>query len=470
MNTRRHPSAADSVEPDGLDADTMPALQPHRTRPSWKSTLALTLGALSVLAAAGMALKHGLTSPRPEPPAPDLASTAAPRLKFDLSRIVGAPSASVAASAAGTKAATGPTSVASAPLPTAAPSSPPASALRQVPPIVPGPDDIEPIPLRRQASSARDRGIALPAQDAPILSAPSTARSGTSRPAPGSGAPRAPDDLARAEAALADAETRRGQLLAALERQAGSTMPAASLEPAEPTPAPTAAGTVRELGLASTPTSTTTSRTLARHIGNRSLVIPRGTLFACTLTTRVVTATAGAVGCIVQRDVTGHDGQVILVERGSHLDGEYRMAQVKPGVTRIPVLWTRLLTPLGITVDLASPATGPLGESGIGGQVDNRWAERIGAALLLSLIDDALRVAVDNSSGSADSSRGTVVLQGTADQSSKLAEKVLDSTIAIPPLLLAPHGATVGVYTARDLDFSSVYQLEPTDSPARPRP
>jgi len=46
---------------------------------------------------------------------------------------------------------------------------------------------------------------------------------------------------------------------------------------------------------------------------------------------------------------------VVLAERGSHLDGEYRVVQVRPGVTRIPVLWTRLRTPNGVTVDLDSP-------------------------------------------------------------------------------------------------------------------
>jgi type IV secretion system protein VirB10 len=84
----------------------------------------------------------------------------------------------------------------------------------------------------------------------------------------------------------------------------------------------------------------------------------------------------------------------LLVERGSHLDGEYRVASVRPGTVRIPVLWTRIRTPNGVTVDLDSPGTGPLGESGIDGYVDNRWVERIGAALLLSLIDDAVQIGI----------------------------------------------------------------------------
>lgn len=91
---------------------------------------------------------------------------------------------------------------------------------------------------------------------------------------------------------------------------------------------------------------------------------------------------SGLVGCQVQRNVFSDDGRVLLIERGSHLDGEYRIASVRSGTVRIPVLWTRIRTPLGVTVDIDSPGTGQLGESGIDGYVDNRWGERIGAANL----------------------------------------------------------------------------------------
>src|SRR5205085_5631871 len=141
-----------------------------------------------------------------------------------------------------------------------------------------------------------------------------------------------------------------------------------------------------------------TPRVAAAVLGNRSLILPKGTAFTCALTTKVVSAAAGLVGCQVQRNVFGDDGRVLLIERGSHLNGEYRIASVKPGTVRIPILWTRVRTPHGVIVDLDSPATGPLGESGIDGYVDNRWPERIGAALLLSLIDDAVQLALRHES------------------------------------------------------------------------
>ena len=194
-------------------------------------------------------------------------------------------------------------------------------------------------------------------------------------------------------------------------------------------------------------------------LGNRSLTMPKGVLFTCSLKTRVISATSGFVACQVQRNVFSDDGKVVLAERGSHLDGEYRVVQVRPGVTRIPVLWTRLRTPNGVTVDLDSPGTGALGESGIGGYVDNRWPERIGAAMLVSLIDDAVKMVATDSNPATGST--TVLLPSTTAAGSKLAEKVLEATINIPPLLYQNQGSVVGVYVARDVDFSKVYALEP---------
>ena len=194
-------------------------------------------------------------------------------------------------------------------------------------------------------------------------------------------------------------------------------------------------------------------------LGNRSLTMPKGVLFTCSLKTRVISATSGFVACQVQRNVFSDDGKVVLAERGSHLDGEYRVVQVRPGVTRIPVLWTRLRTPNGVTVDLDSPGTGALGESGIGGYVDNRWPERIGAAMLVSLIDDAVKMVATDSNPVTGST--TVLLPSTTAAGSKLAEKVLEATINIPPLLYQNQGSVVGVYVARDVDFSKVYALEP---------
>ena len=207
-----------------------------------------------------------------------------------------------------------------------------------------------------------------------------------------------------------------------------------------------------------------TPRVVASMLGDRSLTLPKGTAFTCALKTKVISATSGLVGCQVQRNVFSDDGRVLLIERGSHLDGEYRISSVRPGTVRIPVLWTRIRTPNGVTVDIDSPGTGPLGESGIDGYVDNRWGERLGAAMLLSLIDDSVKLVIQSQANRGDDggSGNTILLPSTTANSSKLAEKVLDSTINIPPLIYQNQGGIVGIYVARDVDFSAVYELKPS--------
>ena len=209
-----------------------------------------------------------------------------------------------------------------------------------------------------------------------------------------------------------------------------------------------------------------TTRVAAAQLGNRSLTLPKGTAFTCALKTKVVSATSGFIGCQVQRNVFSDDGRVLLIERGSHMDGEYRATSVRPGTVRIPVLWTRIRTPLGVTVEIDSPGTGPLGESGIDGFVDNRWVERIGAAMLVSLINDSVQLIIQNQAN--DTGGDTIIFPSTTSSTSKLAEKVLDSTINIPPLIYQNQGGIVGIYVARDVDFSTVYALEPTGRVRQP--
>ena len=91
-----------------------------------------------------------------------------------------------------------------------------------------------------------------------------------------------------------------------------------------------------------------------------------------------------------------------------------------------------------------------------------KWAERIGAALLLSLLDETVKgiVQVEAHRSRGATSGSTVVLPSAADGSSKLAEQVLSSTVNLAPLIERDAGDIVGIYVARDLDFSAVYALQ----------
>jgi type IV secretion system protein VirB10 len=334
----------------------------------------------------------------------------------------------------------------------------PAPAPAPKAPEVPKIDTAEPArPIEVRGSSSSQKKPVAP-EDAPLFAGNTTGSAGRA----GSTGGAAPDSpVTEAEASLDTYQRQLKGMVDQLQKATGAATnrgtgasPAQAAQPGTPSGAQAAAGQ-----LFGSMESTPTPRVAAQVLGDRSLTIPKGTSIPCALKTKVITATSGMVGCQTTRDVYSDDGKVVLLERASHLDGEYRIMQVHPGVTRIPVMWVRARTPLGITVDLASPATGPLGESGLGGYVDNRWGERIGGALLLSVIDDAIKIAtVDRD---AASSGNTIVMPNTVSQGSKLAEKVLEATINIPPLLYQNQGSLAAVYVARDIDFRSVYELRP---------
>lgn len=346
-------------------------------------------------------------------------------------------------------------------LPTAAAGSMPSGMI--IPALEPTAEE-RAAPIGVRANRGGAAAPMLP-EDAPVLLLSSKPTSLTGTQADVGGSASGPTSASRAATRNLQEYQRQAQnmLDSLLKRTAGKAGTPASL-PSPPGTAPANGASSSDGSLlgGDLPTSATPDAMAAKRHA-RSLTLPKGTTFTCTLKTRIVSATSGFVGCQVQRNVFSEDGRVLLVERGSHLDGEYRATSVKPGTVRIPVLWTRLRTPNGVTVELDSPGTGPLGESGVDGHVDNRWGERIGAAMLLSLIDDTVKVMVSSKAGQGD----TVVLSSTTNAGGDLAEKVLDSTINIPPLIHQHQGAVVGIYVARDVDFSSVYALQPSEGAAR---
>jgi len=232
------------------------------------------------------------------------------------------------------------------------------------------------------------------------------------------------------------------------------------------TPAPASvSGTVTtptaERGQAGSPlgqalTPTLTPRVTAGLLGNRSLILAQGAKIDCVGDTAFDSTDAGISTCTVTRNVYSDNGRVLLIERGSQINSEYR-SNLAPGQTRVFVLSVRIRTPHGVTVEIDSPAADALGRMGVGGYVNNHWGERIGAAMLLGMTQDAIGYLATRGGNSS----GSVVFENTQQQGNDMATRVLDSTINIPPTLTQNQGAEFTIIVARDLDFSTVYALQP---------
>ena len=222
--------------------------------------------------------------------------------------------------------------------------------------------------------------------------------------------------------------------------------------PLPPGPAPSGAG---DIGGLLTPSST--PKVQAGMIGDRNMILPKGKSIDCALTIRVVNEVAGMATCVLTADVYSDNGRVVLLDRGSEAVGEYA-ATMAQGQRRLFLLWTRVKTPQGVVINLNSPAADALGTSGLAGDVDNHWWDRLGAGFLLSIVQDAIGFATAQAAGGGAQGQLSIY-QNSAATGNRMAEVVLQSTINIKPTLYKNQGDRATIFVARDLDFGTVYAL-----------
>jgi type IV secretion system protein VirB10 len=176
----------------------------------------------------------------------------------------------------------------------------------------------------------------------------------------------------------------------------------------------------------------------AGALRNPKTTVPQGALIAAVLETAINSDLPGFVRAVVSRDVLSFDGTRVLIPRGSRLVGQYR-SEVALGQSRAFVVWTRLLRPDGVSIQLASPGTDPLGRAGLDGKVDRHYFQRYGPGLLSTAISAAL-----NNTSSNQLVIGTAQTLPSAASSGE----------AIKPTVTVKQGTAIQVFVARDLDFS----------------
>jgi type IV secretion system protein VirB10 len=188
----------------------------------------------------------------------------------------------------------------------------------------------------------------------------------------------------------------------------------------------------------------------ATMVRNRSFLLSAGTVIPCTLQTAINSTQAGFVSCVINHDVFSEDGRVVLLDKGTKILGQYA-GGITQGQARLFVLWTRALTPRGVAIALGSPAADSLGRSGMAGGVDTQFWARFGAALMMSVLEDASNIA-----GQALANQGSYTTQVPGNMGST----ILQDTKNIKPVLKKNQGDTAAIFVAKDFDFSSVYDVQ----------
>lgn len=201
------------------------------------------------------------------------------------------------------------------------------------------------------------------------------------------------------------------------------------------------------------------NRISARPLYSPDKLLLRGTYVRCAMESRVVTDVPGFTSCVVTEPVYSVNGRRMLLPRGTKIAGTYGTDSIAGN--RVAVVWDRITTPNGLDVNMKSPGVDRLGGAGHPGHYDAHWGQRIGSALMISMLSDAFKYAA-----AENGPRGTTVSQGvvtenpyesnTARTLERLANRALESNMARPPTVTLNQGTIVNVYVAQDIDFSAV--------------
>lgn len=198
---------------------------------------------------------------------------------------------------------------------------------------------------------------------------------------------------------------------------------------------------------------TVTKSAVASMLGDRNYLITKGRSLDCVMENALDASLPGITTCILSEDVYSDNGKVLLLDKGSEMFGESQ-GGIKQGQVRVGVLWTRVSTPHGVAVALDSPGTDALGRTGLEGWVDNHFLQRFGAAILMTFVRDAATALVNRSTNTSAPFFGSTPTAG-----SRVVDRILESTVNIPPTILKNQGDHIKIVVARDLDFSKVYTL-----------
>lgn len=188
------------------------------------------------------------------------------------------------------------------------------------------------------------------------------------------------------------------------------------------------------------------ARARATTLRNLSALAPQGTIIPGVLETAINSDLPGFTRAVVSRDVLSFDGKAVLIPRGSRLIGQYKSA-VALGQSRAFIIWTRVIRPDGVSIQIASPGTDALGRGGLEGDVDRHFFRRFSGSILLSVLSAGVASLGDTPS--------TQISIGSPGAAAGLASSAVQGE-KISPTIKVPQGEAIRIFVSRDLDFSGV--------------
>ena len=199
-----------------------------------------------------------------------------------------------------------------------------------------------------------------------------------------------------------------------------------------------------------------------RYMHNRDKLLLQGTYLRCVLETKIVSEVKGFTSCIITEPVYSASGKYLLLPKGSKVMGQYGSSN--PTGPRMEVIWNRIITPEGVDVTLESPGVDNLGAAGHVGKFKSHWGSRLASALLISMISDAFKYAATEygpQGQTVTTNTSTTTNPYESDTANTLKQQAisqLERNNARPNTVTINQGTLINIYTAQDIDFSSVMQ------------
>ena len=100
---------------------------------------------------------------------------------------------------------------------------------------------------------------------------------------------------------------------------------------------------------------------------------------------------------MVDQDVFAAHGRKILIPKGSKVIGAYEPLD-EQGAERLQINWYRIITTEGVNIKLDSETADAQGSAGMAGELDNRWQDKYGTALLFSSLSAVAQLSVSTES------------------------------------------------------------------------
>lgn len=192
----------------------------------------------------------------------------------------------------------------------------------------------------------------------------------------------------------------------------------------------------------------------AGDLGDVSQTIVQGTIISAVLETAINSELPGNIRAQVTRPVYSFDGSNILMPAGTRLIGTYN-PKISIAQKRVLIAWNRAITPEGKSVKLAATGIDRLGRGGQAGNVDTRFFQRFGTAVLITSIAAIPSfLANDDANGNTTTGAATDVAQDVSDNLKDTTEDVLEEYLKLPPIIRIPQGTLMNVLVNQDLVFS----------------